>query len=109
MPRTRARAAKKTVEPQRDRALMRSLAEDDQKRLGGAAYAGIDASRPRTPWAEADLLPAWVCQYGVPTELYCGRKNVCKRQPASREALEGIEPGDACVGLGPLVGGRAMW
>ena len=40
-PRTRTKTAKKTMEIQRDRALMRSLAEDEKKRLRGATYAGI--------------------------------------------------------------------
>ena len=47
-------------------------------------------------------------QYGIPKALYCGWKNVCKRQPRSREALEGIEPetqfGHKCAKLGiPII------
>ncbi len=61
-------------------------------------------SSEETTWAAADLLPAWVCQYGVPKALYCDWKNVYKRQPTSREALEGIEPetqfGRMCAKLG---------
>ena len=45
-----------------------------------------------------------MCQYGVPKALYCDWKNVYKRQPASREAMEGIEPetqfGRTCAKLG---------
>ncbi len=43
-------------------------------------------------------------QYGVPQALYCDWKNVYKRQPTSREAIEGIEPetqfGRMCAKLG---------
>ena len=57
-----------------------------------------------TTWAAADLLQAWVRQYGVPKALYCDWKNVYQRQPTSREALEGIEPqtqfGRMCAKLG---------
>ena len=49
-------------------------------------------SDEETTWAAADLLQAWVRQYGIPKALYCDWKNVYKRQPTSREALEGIEP-----------------
>ena len=49
-------------------------------------------SSEETTWAAADLLEAWVRQYGVPKALYCDWKNVYKRRPTSREALEGIEP-----------------
>jgi len=45
-----------------------------------------------------------VRQYGVPKALYCDWKNACKRQPTSREAIEGIEPetqfGRMCAKLG---------
>ena len=58
----------------------------------------------KTTWAAADLLEAWVRQYGVPKALYCDWKNVYKRRPTSREALEGIEPetqfGRMCAKLG---------
>ena len=61
------------------------------------------SSEERT-WAAADLLEAWVRQYGVPKALYCDWKNVYKRRPTSREALEGIEPetqfGRMCAKLG---------
>ncbi len=57
-----------------------------------------------TTWAAADLLEAWVRQYGVPKALYCDWKNVYKRRPTSREALQGIEPetqfGRICAKLG---------
>jgi transposase len=61
-------------------------------------------SSEETTWAAADLLQAWVRQYGVPKALYCDWKNVYKRQPTSREAIEGIEPetqfGRMCAKLG---------
>ena len=61
-------------------------------------------SSEETTWAAADLLEAWVRQYGVPKALYCDWKNVYKRRPTSREALEGIEPetqfGRMCAKLG---------
>ena len=61
-------------------------------------------SSEETTWAAADLLQAWVRQYGVPKALYCDWKNVYQRQPTSREALEGIEPqtqfGRMCAKLG---------
>ena len=61
-------------------------------------------SGEETTWAAADLLGAWVRQYGVPKALYCDWKNVYLRQPTSREAIEGIEPetqfGRMCAKLG---------
>ena len=61
-------------------------------------------SSEETTWAAADLLQAWVRQYGVPKALYCDWKNVYQRQPTSRETLEGIEPqtqfGRMCAKLG---------
>ena len=61
-------------------------------------------SGEETTWAAADLLAAWVRQYGVPKALYCDWKNVYQRQPTSREALEGIKPetqfGRMCTKLG---------
>ena len=61
-------------------------------------------SSEETTWAAADLLQAWVRQYGVPKALYCDWKNVYLRQPTSREAIEGIEPqtqfGRMCAKLG---------
>ncbi len=61
-------------------------------------------SDEETTWAAADLLQAWVRQHGVPKALYCDWKNVYKRQPTSREAIEGIEPetqfGRMCAKLG---------
>ena len=43
-------------------------------------------------------------QHGVAKALYCDWKNVYKRQPAAREAIEGIEPqtqfGRPCAKLG---------
>ena len=61
-------------------------------------------SSEETTWAAADLLQAWVRQYGVPKALYCDWKNVYKRQPTPREAIEGIAPetqvGRMCAKLG---------
>ena len=61
-------------------------------------------SSEETTWAAADLLAASVRQYGVPQALYCDWKNVYKRQPTSREAIEGVEPetqfGRMCAKLG---------
>ena len=61
-------------------------------------------SDEETTWAAADLLQAWVRQYGIPKALYCDWKNVYKRQPTSREALAGIKPatqfGRICAKLG---------
>ena len=61
-------------------------------------------SSEETTWAAADLLEAWVRRYGVPQALYCDWKNVCKRQPTSREAIEAVEPetqfGRMCAKLG---------
>ena len=61
-------------------------------------------SNEETTWAAADLLGAWVRQYGVPKALYCDWKNVYLRQPTSRETIEGIEPetqfGRMCAKLG---------
>ena len=60
-----------------------------------------------TTWAAADLLEAWVRQYGVPKALYCDWKNVYKRKPTSRKAIEGIEPetqfGRMCAKLGSRI------
>ena len=58
-----------------------------------------------TTWAAADLRAAWVRQHGLPKALYCDWKNVYKRQPTSREAIEGSEPethfgGRLCAKLG---------
>ena len=61
-------------------------------------------SSEETTWAAADLLETWVRRYGVPKALYCDWKNVYKRKPTSREAIEGIEPqtqfGRMCAKLG---------
>ena len=61
-------------------------------------------SSEETTRAAADLLEAWVRQYGVPKALYCDWKNVYKRQPTLREVIEGIEPetqlGRMCAKLG---------
>lgn len=64
-------------------------------------------SSEETTWAAADLLQAWVRQHGVPKALYCDWKNVYKRKPTSREAIEGIEPetqfGRMCAKLGIVI------
>ncbi len=61
-------------------------------------------SDEETTWAAADLLQAWVRQYGVPQALYCDWKSVYKRRPTSRETMAGIEPetqfGRMCAKLG---------
>ena len=68
-------------------------------------------SNEETTWAAADLLAAWVRQYGVPKALYCDWKNVYLRQPTSREAIEGIEPetqfGRMCAKLGIAIIGAS--
>jgi transposase len=68
-------------------------------------------SSEETTWAAADLLAAWVRQYGVPKALYCDWKNVYLRQPTSREAIEGIEPetqfGRMCAKLGIAIIGAS--
>ena len=68
-------------------------------------------SNEETTWAAADLLGAWVRQYGVPKALYCDWKNVYLRQPTSREAIEGIEPetqfGRMCAKLGIAIIGAS--
>lgn len=68
----------------------------------GRALCGF--SEQETTWAAADLLAAWVRQYGIPQALYCDWKNVYQRAPTSREAIEGVEPetqfGRICAKLG---------
>ena len=72
---------------------------DDATGLGLCRF-----SDEETTWAAADLLQAWVRQYGVPQALYCDWKSVYKRRPTSRETLAGIEPetqfGRMCAKLG---------
>ena len=66
------------------------------------------SSDKETSWAAADLLEAWVRQHGLPKVLYCDWKNVYKRQPTSREAMEGskaeMQFGRMCAKLGvPII------
>lgn len=61
-------------------------------------------SEQETTWAAAELLEAWVRRHGIPQALYCDWKNVYKRRPTTREAIEGVEPetqfGRMCAKLG---------
>ena len=54
----------------------------DAARKAASRWRGVVPFR-----SAADLLQAWVRQYGVPKALYCDWKNVYQRQPTSREAL----------------------
>jgi hypothetical protein len=57
-----------------------------------------------TIWAAADVLRAWIAQYGIPRALYTDWKNVYKRQPTSAEQAAGEEGrtqfGRMCAKLG---------
>jgi transposase len=57
-----------------------------------------------TIWAAADVLQAWIREYGVPRALYTDWKNVYKRQPTSAEEAAGEEGhthfGRMCAKLG---------
>jgi hypothetical protein len=44
-----------------------------------------------TTWAAADVLRAWIEEYGVPHCLYTDYKNVYLREPTSKELLAGEE------------------
>lgn len=72
---------------------------DDASGLGLCRF-----SDEETTWAAADLLAAWVRQYGIPKAIYCDWKSVYQRRPTSREAIAGIEPetqfGRMCRKLG---------
>lgn len=61
-------------------------------------------SEQETTWAATDLLEHWLRTHGIPQALYCDWKNVYKRRPTTREAVEGIEPqtqfGRMCAKLG---------
>lgn len=61
-------------------------------------------SEQETTWAAAELLEIWLRTHGIPQALYCDWKNVYKRRPTTREAIEGIEPetqfGRMCAKLG---------
>jgi transposase len=56
-----------------------------------------------TIWAAADLLRAWIEQYGVPQALYTDWKNVYVRRPTEAERLAAIAPltqfGRMCAAL----------
>ena len=57
-----------------------------------------------TIWAAADILRAWIAQYGVPQALYTDWKNVYVRRPTEAERLAAIAPltqfGRMCGALG---------
>jgi hypothetical protein len=57
-----------------------------------------------TIWAAADILQAWIAEYGVPRALYTDWKNVYKREPTAQEEREGAVPhtqfGRMCAKLG---------
>lgn len=57
-----------------------------------------------TTWAAADVLRAWIEQYGVPQALYTDWKNVYVRRPTEAERLAAIAPltqfGRMCAQLG---------
>jgi transposase len=57
-----------------------------------------------TIWAAADVLQAWIKEYGVPRALYTDWKNVYKREPTSAEEAAGEEGhtqfGRMCAKLG---------
>ena len=56
-----------------------------------------------TIWAAADLLRAWIEQYGIPQALYTDWKNVYVRRPTDAERLAAIPPltqfGRMCAAL----------
>ena len=56
-----------------------------------------------TIWAAADLLRAWIEQYGIPQALYTDWKNVYVRRPTEAERLAAIAPltqfGRMCAAL----------
>ena len=56
-----------------------------------------------TTWAAADVLRAWIEQYGVPQALYTDWKNVYVRRPTEAERLAAIAPltqfGRMCAAL----------
>jgi len=57
-----------------------------------------------TIWAAANVLGAWIGEYGVPIALYTDWKNVYKREPTEKELLAGDVPvtqfGRMCERLG---------
>jgi len=56
-----------------------------------------------TTWAAADVLRAWIEQYGIPRARYTDWKNVSVRRPTDAERLAGIAPltqfGRMCAAL----------
>ena len=42
-----------------------------------------------TTWAAAEVLRAWMAQYGIPQALYTDWKNVYVRRPTEAERLAG--------------------
>lgn len=64
-----------------------------------------------TTWAAADLLQAWIAQYGVPAALYADWKNVYQRAPTNKELARGETPltqfGRMCTKLGITLIGAA--
>ena len=60
-----------------------------------------------TTWAAADVLRAWVEEYGIPAALYTDWKNVYVREPTAREVERGEEPltqfGRMCRKLGTKI------
>ena len=80
---------------------------------GGCAMTLVDDATGRlllqfapqeTTWAAADVLRAWIEQYGVPQTLYTDWKNVYVRRPTEAERLAAIAPltqfGRMCAQLG---------
>lgn len=57
-----------------------------------------------TTWAAADVLQAWIAQYGVPAALYADWKNVYQRAATTNELARGETPltqfGRMCTKLG---------
>jgi transposase len=57
-----------------------------------------------TIWAAANVLQAWIAEYGVPMALYTDWKNVYKREATEKERLRGEVPvtqfGGMCERLG---------
>ena len=64
-----------------------------------------------TTWAAAELLQAWIAQYGVPMALYTDWKNVYQRAPTTNELARGEAPltqfGRMCRKLGIALIGAA--
>lgn len=64
-----------------------------------------------TTWAAAEILEAWIAQYGVPVALYADWKNVYQRAPTTNELARGETPltqfGRMCQKLGITLIGAA--